>query len=193
MPADFSSPSRENIVLVGFMGSGKSSIGRLLARRLGFQFLDTDQLIVDRTGMQISAIFAKYGEAEFRNMETTALASVCHLRRCVLATGGGAPMREKNRMLMREMGFVVGLTASEDVIYERVSRNNKRPLLQTENPRRTMLKLLDSRRDAYVAAAQFTLDTTRLTHAQAVEQIVAEARRAFGWTGQRKATSNGCG
>lgn len=176
---------RENIVLVGFMGSGKSSIGRLLARRLGFQFLDTDQLVIDRAGMEISDIFARYGEPAFREMETSVLLSVSHLRRCVIATGGGAVLSEQNRMIMRQIGFVVGLTASEEVIFDRVSRNNKRPLLQTADPLETMRKLLASRAEAYAAAAQFTLDTTELTHLDALEVIAAEARQAFGWNGNK--------
>jgi shikimate kinase len=176
---------RENIVLVGFMGSGKSSIGRLLARRLGFQFLDTDQLVVDRAGMEISEIFATVGEPAFRELETSVLISVSHLRRCVIATGGGAVLREQNRAIMRQIGFVVGLSASEDVIFDRVSRNSKRPLLQTTNPRETMCQLLHSREEAYSQAAQFTLDTTDLTHAQALERIAVEARKAFGWCGSK--------
>jgi shikimate kinase len=186
MPSEAPPPCRENIVLVGFMGSGKSSIGRQLAKRLGFQFLDTDQLIVNRAGMEIADIFARDGEAAFRDLETSVLASVAHLQRCVVATGGGAVVRERNRELMREIGFVVGLTASEEVIYERVSRNNKRPLLQTADPRGTILKLLESRKEAYQAAAQFTLDTTNLSHAQAVECILTAARNAFGWSLQRE-------
>ena len=186
MPDPTSPPCRENIVLVGFMGSGKSSIGRQLAKRLGFQFLDTDQLIVDRAKKEIADIFAMDGEAAFRDLETSVLASVAHLQRCVVATGGGAVIREQNRQIMREIGFVVGLTADPQVIYERVSRNNKRPLLQTQDPRGTIIALLESRRSAYEQAARFTLDTTHLTHAQAVEAIIAEARNAFGWSVHRE-------
>jgi shikimate kinase len=84
-------------------------------------------------------------------------------------------------MLLREIGFVVRLTASEETIFERVSRTNKRPLLRTENPRETMRTLLVAREEFYQAAAHFTIDTTALSHTQAVETIVAEARRAFSW------------
>ncbi len=182
MSADHPPACRENIVLVGFMGSGKSSIGRQLARRLGFQFLDTDQLIVERTRKEISQIFAEQGEAAFRDLETATLHSIAHLNRCVIATGGGAVIREQNRELMRELGFVVCLTASEEVIFERVSRNSKRPLLQTADPRGTLSALLASRREFYASAAQFTLDTTQLSHSQAVEGVIAAAREAFGWT-----------
>ena len=174
-------PARQNIVLVGFMGSGKSSIGRLVAARLGFQFVDTDRVIVDRAQMEIPELFAERGEEGFRDLETSAIESLAHLNRCVIATGGGAILRNENRTLLRGLGFVVALTASEEVIFERVSRNTRRPLLQTENPRETVARMLAARRPIYEEAAQFTVDTTHLSHAEAAEAIVAEARRAFSW------------
>ena len=116
-------PARQNLVLVGFMGTGKSTIGRQVARRLGFQFLDMDHVIVEREGAPVAELFAERGEPAFRDLETAALRSLGHLNRVVISTGGGAVVREENRPLLRELGFVVGLTASEEVIYERVSRN----------------------------------------------------------------------
>jgi shikimate kinase len=172
---------RENIILVGFMGTGKSSIGKRVAKQLGFQFLDTDQLVTDRAGLAVSEIFAQQGEAAFRDLETSVLISRGHLNRCVIATGGGLVIREENRALLREMGFVVGLTATEEVIFERVSRNDKRPLLQTEDPRATLRRLLEAREPFYRDAAQFTLDTSVIPHAEAAEAIIGEARRAFLW------------
>jgi shikimate kinase len=120
------SAPRQNIVLIGFMGSGKSSIGRLIAGRLGFIFVDTDALVTQRAGLEI-------------------------------ATGGGIVLRERNHELLRELDLVVLLTANEEVIYERVSRNTMRPLLQTENPRETLSRLLAARDPLYAAAAQWTL------------------------------------
>jgi shikimate kinase len=181
MADEVSSVPRENIVLVGFMGSGKSSIGRLLAKRLGFQFLDTDHLIIERAGMPISEIFAQRGEPAFREMETSVLRSIMHLRRCVIATGGGAVIRDENRELLHQLGLVVGLTAAEDVIFDRVRRNSKRPLLQTEDPKGTLCQLLGERRPLYEEAAHWTLDTTSLTHDRAVSEIIGAARRAFSW------------
>jgi shikimate kinase len=173
--------SRTNIVLVGFIGSGKSSVGRLVAHRLGFQFVDTDAVIVERAGHEISEIFAHQGEDHFRDLETGAIASLSHLNRCVIATGGGAVLREENRKLLRELGFVVLLTASDEVIYERVARNNKRPLLRTENPRETVTTLLSTRRPAYEATAHTTIDSSELGHEKTAEAIVMAARAAFGW------------
>jgi len=177
------SPTRQNIVLIGFMGSGKSSVGRLIAGRLGFQFVDTDALIVQRAGCEIADIFAREGEDRFREMETAALESLQPRERFVIATGGGVVLRERNRELLRALGFVVLITASEDVIFERVSRNAKRPLLQTANPRETVAALLAARQPAYEAAAQWTIDNSTLTHAAAAEAVIAEARRAFAWQG----------
>jgi shikimate kinase len=172
---------RQNIVLIGFMGSGKSSIGRLIAGRLGFQFVDTDALVVERAGREIADIFKYDGEEYFRDLETAALESLAYRERCVIATGGGVVLRERNRELLRELGLVVLLTASEDVIFERVSRNSKRPLLQTANPRETVSAMLAARQSAYAAAAQWTLDNSTLSHAAAADAVIAEARRAFAW------------
>jgi shikimate kinase len=175
------SATPHNIVLIGFMGSGKSSIGRHVASRLGFQFVDTDALLVDRDGREIAEIFAQDGEARFREMETSVLESLTPRNRCVISTGGGVVVREENRPLLRTLGFTVWLTASEEVIFERVSRNNKRPLLHTPNPRETVAQLLATRRPWYAETAQFTLDTSAMAHGEAADAVVAEARRAFLW------------
>lgn len=177
----FTPPMHTNIVLIGFMGSGKSSIGRLVAARLRFQFVDTDALIVKRSGLEIAEIFTRHGEEHFRDLERGALESCGALSRSVLATGGGVVVREENRALLRELGFVVQLTASEDVIFDRVSRNTKRPLLHTPDPRATVRAMLAARQPLYDAAAQLTVDTTKLAHSDAAEAIIAAARTAFGW------------
>jgi shikimate kinase len=174
-------PMRNNIVFIGFMGSGKTSIGRLVAHRLGFQFIDTDAVIVERAGMQVSEIFARHGEDWFRDQESAALHSLSILQRAVISTGGGVVLRPENRALLGEIGFVVWLTAGEEVIYERVSRNKKRPLLQTADPRATVHELLEKRRPLYTEAAQFTLDSSTLKHEAAADAVIAEARRAFSW------------
>ncbi len=163
------------------MGTGKSSIGKQLAGQLGFQFIDTDRLIIERTGAPIATLFAEKGEEAFRDIESGILTSIGHLNRCVISTGGGTVIREENRAALRALGFVVALTASEEVIFNRVSRNTKRPLLQTENPRETMRALLATRETYYREAAEFTLDTTTLPHAKAVAALIAKARERFSW------------
>ncbi|HSI10895.1 MAG TPA: shikimate kinase [Chthoniobacter sp.] len=172
---------RTNIVLIGFMGSGKTSVGRLIAQRLGFQFIDTDALVVERVGMQIPEIFARHGEPWFRDQESAALRSLGILSRVVVSTGGGLILRPENREFLPELGLVVWLTASEEVIFERVSRNKKRPLLQTADPRQTVHDLLEQRRPLYEGAAQFTLDSTLLGHDTAAEWVIEKARQAFSW------------
>jgi shikimate kinase len=173
--------ARPNLILVGFMGTGKSSIGRLAAQRLRFQFVDTDALIVERAGMEVSEIFATQGEAHFRDLEAGAIESLAIRERCVIATGGGAVLRERNRELLRALGFVVLLKAREAVILDRVMHGAKRPLLRAPNPAEKIAQLLSERRAAYEAAAHWTLDTSDLTREQAADALVEAARTAFGW------------
>jgi shikimate kinase len=168
-----------NIILIGFMGSGKSSIGRLLARLLGGRFVDTDQLIIKSAGCEIAEIFARDGEEHFRELETAALESLRGKIGLVIATGGGIVLRPENLKVLRELGFVVWLTASEDVIFARVSRNRKRPLLHTPNPRQTVSDLLTARKPLYEAAAQFTLDSSNLEHQTVAKRIQQETTRFF--------------
>jgi len=171
--------SRENIVLVGFMGSGKSSVGRRIASKLDRQFVDTDQLVVQKIGIGISEIFNTRGEPFFRDEECLALESLRDVGPCVIATGGGIVTRRENAKLLQELGFVVWLTADEEVIFERVSRNTKRPLLQTDNPRETISKLLAERNRLYEAAAHFKLDTSDFTLVEIADTIIVAAQRYF--------------
>jgi shikimate kinase len=161
----------ENVVLVGFMGSGKSSVGRLVAPAVKGRFLDTDRLVVERTGREITEIFATEGEAFFREEESRALRSLLGGSHLVVATGGGIVTLPGNLAALKQLGFVVWLTASEEVLWERVSRNRKRPLLHTENPRETVRALLERRNPLYASVADMTVDTTALTHARVAERI----------------------
>ena len=169
----------DNLLLIGFMGAGKSSIARELTKLTGRRWVDTDQLIVQRAGKPIAEIFAGHGETRFRELEAEALASLGEARRLIVATGGGFVCREQNVALLRRLGCVVWLTADEDTLFERVSRNARRPLLQTADPRGTLGELLTRRRPLYEACAHCTVDTTRLTHLQAAEAALAAARRFF--------------
>ncbi|SRR5581483_2202101 len=171
---------RENIALIGFMGSGKSSIGRMLARKLGWDFADTDHLIVQRDGREISEIFATNGEAFFREQEHAAIESLRDSGRHIIATGGGIVTQPENVTLLREMSFVVWLTATEEVIFERVSRNTNRPLLQTPNPRETIAALHALRLPLYESAAHFAIDTSTRSHAEIADEIIAAAQRHYG-------------
>ena len=171
----------ENIILVGFMGSGKSTVGRMLARQLRFHFLDTDKLVEQRARMTIPEIFSKYGEADFRERETAELESLAGLHRHILATGGGIVTVPQNIPLLRSLGLVVLLKADPDEIYRRVSRNSARPLLQVEDPRKRVLDLMAKRQPLYESASHFQVDSTRLRHEDVTAKILDEAHRFFHW------------
>ncbi len=165
--------SVRNLVLVGFMGSGKSSVGREIARRWRFRFVDTDFLIRQKIGKPISEIFELLGEPFFRDEETLALQTLQVSLGAVIATGGGIVLRPRNHALLRTLGLVVWLTATEEVIWERVSRNQNRPLLKTENPRATITDLMTLRNRLYRSVADITVETTGLTHQQVADQVIA--------------------
>jgi shikimate kinase len=166
-----------NIVLIGFMGSGKSSVGRHVSEMTGHRFVDTDLLVTQKAGMGIPRIFRERGEEEFRKMETEVLRELVGVCGIVLATGGGLVLRDQNRELLHEIGIVVWLDAEPDVIFERVSRTQKRPLLATENPRATFDELREKRLPVYEEAAITRIDSTGLTHQQAARKVIEAASR----------------
>jgi len=153
------------LILIGFMGTGKTCIGRLVARSLGWKFVDTDQRIVARAGCSIPQIFAdpERGEDWFRELETEVLRDTLQKNDQVVATGGGIVGREENRDLLAAGGYVFWLRASVDAIYERVRHNRNRPLLQTEDPKQTITDLLDDREPLYLQSAHDQVDSTHLT------------------------------
>lgn len=180
-PAASAGSGRENIVLIGFMGTGKSSIGHRIARRLDFRFEDTDRLIVAAAGCPIPEIFQKQGEEAFREAESAALESLRNAERHVIATGGGIIDRPANTALLRALGFVVWFNATEEAIFERVSRNTNRPLLQNDNPKQTISRLLERRRPIYASAAHFTVDTSHHSHDEIAGMVLDAARAHFQW------------
>jgi shikimate kinase len=157
------------------MGSGKSSVGRRIASRAGHRFVDTDALVTARAGQSITQIFAQHGEAYFRDLETATLAELDATSGIVLATGGGIVLRAENRAALRRIGVVAWLDADPDALFERVSRNRKRPLLQTGNPRASFDTLLASRREIYASTADFSVDSTHLSHDDAARAVVEAA------------------
>lgn len=160
------------------MGCGKSSVGRHLASLTGHRFVDTDELVSNRAGMAISDIFALNGEAAFRDMETAELQELVGVCGIILATGGGLVLRSENQALLRQIGVVGWIHADPDILFERVSRNNRRPLLQTDTPRQTFDNLLNARLPIYQQACDFQVDTGKLPHEQAAQAILEEALRA---------------
>src|SRR5215469_8871743 len=168
--------SVHNIVLVGFMGSGKSSVGREIARRCELRFVDTDSIIRQKYRKSIADIFASFGEPTFRDEEHRTLQELQNARRVVLATGGGVVLQPRNHPLLRSLGVVVWLTANEEVIWERVSRNQSRPLLHTEDPRTTMRNLMSMRYPLYGSVADVTVETSGLTHQEVADRVLAAIR-----------------
>ena len=161
-----------NIVIIGFMGCGKSSVGRRLAGLTGHRFLDSDELVAHSEGRSIADIFANDGEAAFRDAESKVLADLAGVAGLILATGGGAILRETNRTALRKIGIVAWLDAAPDVLFERATRSNRRPLLQTEDPRKTFDDLLAARRETYELASDFRFDSTRFGHDDVAQRLL---------------------
>lgn len=159
------------LVLIGFMGSGKSSVGRKLQEQLGYTLIDTDQLIEKRQGKSIPKIFSTDGEDVFRDIECELLKELVKdsPSNRIISTGGGIILRESNRKLLRELGFVVWLKATPEEILERTSRNNHRPLLQTKDPKGAVARLMAERDSLYRDTAHLELDTKGLD----IEEVCA--------------------
>lgn len=162
-----------NIVLTGFMGTGKSTVGRRLARELGLEFLDLDDIIEKETGLSISDIFSLRNEKDFRRLESEAIQRLvsgdCGLG-VVLSTGGGAVVSSQNRKALRSWGRVVLLTASVDEILKRVHGSEARPLLSKDGRREAAAKLLVQREEAY-KDCDLRIDTTGLDVTRVVDRI----------------------
>ncbi|MFC5051386.1 shikimate kinase [Rubritalea spongiae] len=172
----------KNIILVGFMGSGKSTIGRELGKLLSYPLIDTDSQIEELERLSVADIFSLKGEPHFRNCETQIVENLIEqgLTHHIIATGGGLPVKEENRPLLRKLGYVVWLDANTDTILERTSRTNTRPLLQTENPRKTIEEMLERRNSIYQDVAHLRLQTSGLNIAETAHGILESARYFFG-------------
>ena len=162
----------ENIYLVGLMGAGKTTIGRQLARTLKLPFYDSDKAIEESTGVDIPTIFEFEGEDGFRDREQKMIQQLAEMRGIVLATGGGAILREENRNILKKNGFIVYLQCSIDRIVERTRRDTQRPLLQTENPRARIETLFVQREPLYLSCADFKVDTGVMSSKDVVGRIL---------------------
>lgn len=150
---------RKNIIFIGIMGSGKSTIGKKIAKNLNYDFVDTDQEIENITGMSISEIFKKEGEVRFRSEETHALKRIKKDSPVVIATGAGIIMNKENRDIMKKTGIIIYLDADIDIIIERVSRNNNRPLLNVIDIKEKVKHLSKERKEKYLEIADINIDT----------------------------------
>jgi shikimate kinase len=162
--------TRRNIILVGFMGTGKTTVGRLLARRFRMTFLDMDDVIEEREGRKISAIFADSGEAYFRKVERDLVQELSQKSELVIGTGGGIVLNPDNITDYSRSGLVVCLHAAPEVILRRVETQSHRPLLEGGEKRRRILDILETRRPLY-AAIPHQVDTTALTPEEVAARI----------------------
>jgi shikimate kinase len=161
-----------SVVLVGMMGAGKSTIGRRLAIRLRLSFVDADAEIEAAAGMSIADIFESHGEPHFRDGEARVIARLLDGGPCVLATGGGAFMREDTRNRIRDQAVSIWLRADADIIMRRVKRRADRPLLRTPDPAATIGRLIEERHPVY-QRADLTIASSDVPHEKIVEECIA--------------------
>ncbi|HMK44775.1 MAG TPA: shikimate kinase [Dissulfurispiraceae bacterium] len=163
----------DNIVLTGFMATGKTEVGRVLARRLGFAFFDVDAEIERCAGMSVPEIFSAFGEAGFRARESEVISTCPLLQHTVIASGGGAVIRPENLAALRDCGLLICLTASVETILDRAGNGETRPLLQGADPKRRVRELLEAR-EPYYNQADFIVRTDGKNPQEIVAEIVEQ-------------------
>lgn len=177
---------KNNIILIGYMGCGKSTVGKRLARKIKASFLDTDAWIEEQEGITISEIFATKGEACFRDMETECLKKLLKEKSSekdkpdacnegsghVISVGGGLPVREENQELLKQLGQVIYLKAKPETIYKRIKGDTTRPLLQTENPLERIKEMLLFREQKYQASAHEVISVDEKSVGKIVDEIM---------------------
>lgn len=162
----------DNIILIGFMGAGKTSVGKEYALKYQKSFLDTDQLLEQKAGMKIPQIFEQHGEAHFRMLETEVLRDLLlSCRASVLSVGGGLPVKEENRRLLKQLGTVIYLQTDADTVLERLKGFKNRPLLKGNDRREKILQLMEARSGIYSEAADYEIQTVGRTVVQVAEEI----------------------
>lgn len=168
---------KSNLVLTGFMGTGKTSLGKLLAEKLGRSFVDLDQKIEQDTGMTVPQIFEKYGEKYFRELEKNAVKEVAERKNLVIATGGGTVKDEENIRLLKNSGVMVCLTTEPEEIFRRTERRGERPVLDAgDEDRLNTIKKLLAERQKFYAQADYTVDTTEWSPLQIMNDICKHFR-----------------
>jgi shikimate kinase len=166
-----------NLALIGFMGTGKTSVGRLVAEQLHFEFLDTDDLIQTRTGRSIADIFTKDGEPAFRALERQVVGELTARRQTVIATGGGLPAEPANLTSLKTHALVACLWASKEKIWERVRNQSHRPLLHDSDPQRKIRELLELRAPFY-QQADVLINTDQRSAREVAQQIILQFKLA---------------
>ncbi len=169
----------QNIILIGFMGCGKSTVGYELAKKLKFNFVDADAAIVAKAEKSITKIFSEQGEAGFRQLETDYLSELCkqNITGQILATGGGMVLNKKNREYMKQLGVVIWLDAKFDLIWQRVKSAKHRPLVSnTEESKFELSRLYDARSSVYAQACDFKVEIDKLSIDEIILGIVESIR-----------------
>lgn len=165
-----------NIILIGFMGSGKSTVADCISDRLNCNSVDTDVMIEESMKITINEIFDRFGEEYFRNLETDVIKDISkNFNNTVISVGGGLPVKEANRTYLKDAGKVVYLKASVDTLVERLANDNTRPLLRGENLRLKVENLMKARESIYEEVAEIVINTDDLT----VEEVVSEIINAI--------------
>jgi shikimate kinase len=172
-------PRLHNIIIIGLMGCGKSTVGRIAASKLGYQFADTDHIVCAESLSTIPKIFEREGEAGFRNRESSALRRLLGSKGHVIATGGGIITQPVNLPLLKHLGFIVWLEADPQVLAARTASNHDRPLLNEENPQAKLERLLTSRRDFYAQLADLRIQTDELSPNESAIGVIESARSFF--------------
>ena len=163
----------KNIILVGPMGSGKTTIGRRLSEKLSLDFFDSDHEIIDTTGVSIDHIFDVEGEKGFRTRESDVLKKLCNMPNIVLATGGGAVILEENRELMKKASSIIYLSSSVDQILRRTAKSKTRPLLEKSNNRRkTITDIVEARDSLYREVSSHIIDTNGKKLNEVIDEII---------------------
>jgi len=160
----------KNIFLVGFMGAGKSTVGKILADKIGYGYYDADKFIEEQAGTTITQIFAEHGEPYFRDLESESLEILAKKEKLIVATGGGVVQRDRNWDAMKANGITIYLKASVETIWERIKNDTSRPLLQVDNPVETATELLNKRTPMY-ERADIILNTDTLSLQQVADEI----------------------
>ncbi len=161
----------KNIVLTGFMGTGKTEVGKILSLKLGYALVDADTEIEKEQKMTITEIFKQYGELKFRDIEADVIRRLSMMENTIISTGGGVVMRQESMDNLRKNGVIVCLAASPETILRRTGNNNDRPLLQVENPLQKIKELLEFRKP-YYEKADIMIDTENKSPIEVAEEII---------------------